>query len=97
MLIYIENDKKIKNFIKTTIREFLNEQSLKGAVDFERNQRLMSKKKQDKIKWFDDLDFVDKQRLHNEYKGRKRDLVWITDEDKVAIYNKEHNGGYTNY
>jgi hypothetical protein len=88
---------KLRKFIQTTLNEFLNEQSLKGAVDFERNRHLISDKKLDKIKWFDNLEYREKQDYYNELKGRKKDLVWITDEDKVAIYNKEHNGGYTNY
>jgi len=88
---------KLRKFIQTTLNEFLNEQSLKGAVDFERNRRLISDEKLNKIKWFDNLEYREKQDYYNELKGRKKDLVWITDEDKVAIYNKEHNGGYTNY
>jgi len=93
----MEQDKNLKNFIKRTLNEFLNEQSLKGAVDFERNKRLMSDKRLNKIKWFDNLTYREKQDYYNELKGRKSDLVWIKDGDKVSIYNKINNGDYNNF
>jgi hypothetical protein len=93
----MEQDKNLKNFIKRTLKEFLNEQSLKGAVDFERNKRLMSDKRLNKIKWFDNLTYREKQDYYNELKGRKSDLVWIKDGDKVSIYNKINNGDYNNF
>jgi hypothetical protein len=74
-----------------------NQTSLKSAVNFERNKRFLLNEKLNKIKWFDNLGYREKQDYYNKFKRRKSDLVWITNEDKVCIYNKEHNGWYTKY
>lgn len=83
--------KQATEYVKKLVGKRLNERSLKGAVNFEKAKRFRLAQKQDKITWFDNLTYREKQDYYNELKGRKGNLVWITDENKVAIYNKKHN------
>jgi hypothetical protein len=68
------------------------------AVKFIRKQDFLSKKREDKIKWFDKLPLSEKQELFYSYKRKKISLdQFLKDNDKVAIWNKVHNGSYTQY
>lgn len=68
------------------------------AVKIIRKQDFLSKKREDKIKWFDKLPLSEKQELFYSYKRKKISLdQFLKDNDKVAIWNKVHNGSYTQY
>lgn len=64
---------------------------LKSGVNFERQRIQHEKDNNQKIKWFDSLDIWEKQRLFNNYKGRKHHICFIKECNKIEIFNNLHN------
>lgn len=65
--------------------------NLTKAVNFERQQRKMHQNRQRKIKKFDNLKSIEKQRLFNKLKGRKRHICFIKEYDKIQIVDNYIN------
>ena len=72
--------------------------SIKSGVNFVRVERNLLATNEVKKMWFDKLHFTEKQRLFNELKGRKLNYSqFITENDKIWIYNKIHFGDYLKF
>jgi len=63
--------------------------NLKGAVNFERARLKSYKTHDNKVKQFNDLPYLERQKLSNEKKGYRQSLPFLTDWQKVEIINNK--------
>lgn len=88
-----------ENYNPDMIRmKFENGGGLKQAVNDIRQTRYFAEKRENKIKWFDKLPRSERQELFYQLKGKKISVdQFLKEGDKVAIWNKVHNGSYDKY
>lgn len=65
--------------------------SVATALNTVRTERYREKKRQEKLKQFDNLPPNEKQRLFNKYRGKKLHICYIKEWDKLRIVEEYLN------